>query len=209
MDYSKIYSQLIERAKNRELDCYIEIHHIVPRCFGGSDESSNLVKLTAREHFIAHLLLCKIYPNHKGLRLALWMMVNVKDKNQERYFPNSRLYEMIRIEYSKSIKGINNPNYNKRHSDDTKKKMSQKAKERIGEKNSFYGKTHSLETKEKIKGSVTGLKHSEETRKKMSEDRKGRVSGRMGKINSEEHNRKASESLKKAWEIRKLKKLEK
>lgn len=209
MDYSKIYSQLIERAKNRELDCYIEIHHIVPKCFGGSDESSNLVKLTAREHFIAHLLLCKIYPNHKGLRLALWMMVNVKDKNQERYFPNSRLYEMIRIEYSKSIKGINNPNYNKRHSDDTKKKMSQKAKERIGEKNSFYGKTHSLETKEKIKGSVTGLKHSEETRKKMSEDRKGRVSGRMGKINSEEHNRKASESLKKAWEIRKLKKLEK
>lgn len=208
MDYSKIYSQLIERAKNRELDCYIEIHHIVPRCFGGLDESSNLVKLTAREHFIAHLLLCKIYPNHKGLRLALWMMVNVKDKNQERYSPNSRLYEMIRIEYSKSIKGINNPNYNKRHSDDTKNKMSQKAKERIGEKNSFYCKTHSLETKEKIKGSVTGLKHSEETRKKMSEDRKGRVSGRKGKINSEEHNRKASESLKKAWEIRKLKKLE-
>ena len=147
MNYSKIYSQLIESSKNRELDCYTEIHHVVPRCFGGLDESSNLVKLTAREHFIAHLLLCKIYPTHKGLRLALWMMTNVKDKRQQRHRPNSRLYEMIRLEYSESVRGENNPN---------------------------YGKTHSLETREKIKISLTGLKHSEETRKKMSEARKGK-----------------------------------
>lgn len=174
MNYSKIYSQLIERSKNRELDCYTEIHHIVPRCFGGLDESSNLVKLTAREHFIAHLLLCKIYPNHKGLRLALWMMTNVKDERQQRHRPNSRLYEMIRLEYSESVRGENNPNYGKTHSLETREKMSQKAKERIGEKNSFYDKTHSLETREKIKISLTGLKHSEETRKKMSEYRKGK-----------------------------------
>jgi hypothetical protein len=208
MDYSKIYNQLITRAKNRDLDCYYEIHHIVPRCFGGLDESSNLVKLTAREHFISHLLLCKIYPNHNGLRLALWMMANVKDKKQERYSPNSRLYEMIRLEYSESIKGANNHNYNKKHSDETKKKMSQKAKERTGEKNNFYGKTHSVETREKIKKTITGFNHSEETKKKMREDRKGKVSGRKGKINSAEHNQKASESLKKSWEIRKLKNIE-
>jgi hypothetical protein len=208
MDYSKIYNQLIARAKNRELDCYYEIHHIVPRCFGGLDESSNLVKLTAKEHFISHLLLCKIYPNHKGLRLALWMMANVKDKKQERYSPNSKLYEMIRLEYSVMFSGENNPNFGKKHSEETRKKMGEKAKERIGEKNSFYGKKHSTKTIEKIKKSVTGLKHSDETRKKMSEDRKGKVSGRKGKINSAEHNQKASESLKKAWERRKIKNIE-
>jgi hypothetical protein len=205
MDYLRIYNELIERSKNRKLDCYTEVHHIIPRCLNGNNCEENLVILTAREHFIAHLLLCKIYPKHKGLRLALWMMTNVKYKNQERYSPNSRLYEMIRLEYSESIKGVNNPNYNKKHSDETKKKMSQKAKERTGEKNNFHGKTHSVETREKIKKTITGFNHSEETKRKMMEDRKGKVSGRKGKINSAEHNQKASESLKKSWEIRKLK----
>lgn len=205
MDYLRIYNELMEHSKNRNLECYTEAHHIIPRCLNGDDSEENLATLTAREHFIAHLLLCKIYPNHRGLRLALWMMTNVKDKNQKRYSPNSRLYEMIRLEYSESIRGVNSHNYGKKHSEETRVKISQKAKERIGEKNSFYGKTHSAETREKIKKSVTGLDHSDETRKKMSEDRKGKVSGRKGKINSTEHNKKASESLKKAWERRKLK----
>lgn len=204
MNYSKIYNLLIERAKDRNLDSYKEMHHIIPRCIGGSDDSSNLVELTAREHFIAHLLLCKIYPEHKGISLALWMMVNVKDKNQKRYVPSSRLYEIIRSEYSDSIKGENNPRFGVKISSETKEKMSIKAKERIGNKNAFYGKSHSNETKEKIKKSVTGLKHTEETKQKMSENRKGKKSGRKGKTNSDEHNKKASESLKKAWELRKL-----
>ena len=195
---------MIERAKDRNLDSYKEMHHIIPRCIGGSDDSSNLVELTAREHFIAHLLLCKIYPEHKGISLALWMMVNVKDKNQKRYVPSSRLYEIIRSEYSDSIKGENNPRFGVKISSETKEKMSIKAKERIGNKNAFYGKSHSNETKEKIKKSVTGLKHTEETKQKMSENRKGKKSGRKGKTNSDEHNKKASESLKKAWELRKL-----
>ena len=174
MDYLRIYNELIERSKNRNLECYTEVHHITPRCLNGDDSEENLVTLTAREHFIAHLLLSKIYPTHKGLRLALWMMLNVKDKRQQRYQPNSRLYEMIRLEYSESIRGINNPNYGKTYSEETREKMSRKAKERIGEKNAFYGKTHSLETRGKIISSLTGLKHSEETRNKMSEVRKGK-----------------------------------
>lgn len=42
---------------------YYEKHHIIPRCIGGSDNELNLVLLTAREHFLAHYLLCKIYGN--------------------------------------------------------------------------------------------------------------------------------------------------
>lgn len=204
MNYSKIYNLLIEKAKNRSLEEYKETHHIIPRCIGGTDDSSNLIELTAREHFIAHLLLCKIYPEDKGIRLALWMMTNVKDKNQKRYVPSSRLYEIIRREYSDSIKGENNPRFGVKHLPESKEKMSTKAKERIGNKNAFYGKSHSDETKEKIKKSITGLKHTEDTKQKMSETRKGKKSGRKGKTNSAEHNKKASESLKKMWEHRKL-----
>jgi hypothetical protein len=204
MNYSKIYDLLIEKAKKRIIEGYKETHHIIPRCIGGTEDPSNLVDLTAREHFIAHLLLCEIYPKNRGIRLALWMMANVKDTNQKRHVPSSRLYEIIRREYSYSIKGGNNPRFGVKHLPETKEKMSIKAKERIGNKNAFHGKSHSDETKEKIKESVTGLKHTVETKQKMSETRKGKKSGRKGKTNSPEHNKKASESLKKMWERRKL-----
>lgn len=39
---------------------YFETHHIVPKSLGGTDDKNNLVNLTAREHYIAHLLLVKI-----------------------------------------------------------------------------------------------------------------------------------------------------
>ncbi len=174
MEYNKIYFQLIERAKARQIGGYTERHHIIPRCLNGSDDKENLVVLTAREHFIAHLLLCKMYPNHKGLRLALWMMLNVKDKKQQRYIPNSRLYEMIRLEYSESVSGENNPNFGNTHSSEAKKKMSDFAKERKGSKNNFYGKVHSAETKEKIRERLMGFKHSKETKEKMSTLHKGK-----------------------------------
>lgn len=63
MNYKKIHDDIIERAKTRVLDGYKERHHIIPRCMGGNNDASNLVNLTAREHFIVHKLLCEIYPD--------------------------------------------------------------------------------------------------------------------------------------------------
>ena len=52
MNYEKIYNNIISKAQSRQkLDGYIERHHIIPRSFGGSDDDSNIVALTAREHF--------------------------------------------------------------------------------------------------------------------------------------------------------------
>ena len=62
MNYSKIYDALITDAKeNPKPDEYKESHHIVPRCMGGDDSNDNLVKLTARQHYLAHWLLYKMY----------------------------------------------------------------------------------------------------------------------------------------------------
>lgn len=65
MNYKKIYDALILKAKNREPSGYTESHHILPRCMGGLDEKSNLVRLTAREHYLAHWLLAKAYGTRK------------------------------------------------------------------------------------------------------------------------------------------------
>lgn len=74
MNYSKIYDSLIERAKMRVLEGYSEDHHIIPKCMGGTDILENLVSLTPEEHFLAHQLLCKMYPCHFGLVRAAMLM---------------------------------------------------------------------------------------------------------------------------------------
>jgi hypothetical protein len=84
MDYQRIYNQIIERAKTRQLDGYKEKHHIVPKCLGGSNDKINLVELTAREHFICHVLLCEIYPKENKLKHALFLMAIGKQKIKEK-----------------------------------------------------------------------------------------------------------------------------
>jgi hypothetical protein len=74
----------------------------MPRSLGGSDESINLVKLSARKHFICHYLLTKMLkPNsrewHKMVRA--FMMMAASSGNQQRYF-NSRLYDSKRVLFS-------------------------------------------------------------------------------------------------------------
>lgn len=83
MNYLQIYKQLILKRKQNILnkkDQYCEIHHIVPVCLNGSNDFTNLIALTAKEHFVAHLLLHKIYPNNDKLAQAV-MMMQVKNGN--------------------------------------------------------------------------------------------------------------------------------
>jgi hypothetical protein len=72
--YQQQYGSLIEQARERDIGGYVETHHIIPRCMGGSDDRSNLLRLRPEEHFDAHVLLTRIYPNHRGLRYAIDMM---------------------------------------------------------------------------------------------------------------------------------------
>jgi len=58
--YTTWYYSIINNAKNRNIDSYTEKHHIIPKSLGGDNSTDNLVKLTAREHFICHLLLTKM-----------------------------------------------------------------------------------------------------------------------------------------------------
>jgi len=96
MNYKRIYQELINSRLNNIPDGYKEEHHIIPRCMKGTDEPENMVYLIAREHFLAHYLLYKMYPEHDSLVYALnWM------SNQKHYNQSSRMYENIRKIHSK------------------------------------------------------------------------------------------------------------
>jgi hypothetical protein len=121
MDYKKIYDKIIENRKKNPLTGgeYDETHHIIPRSLGGSDDTENLVKLTAREHFIVHALLAEMYENESFEWYKMnhaFIMMKVSNDNQCRYI-NNRLYEYKRLDFSKVMK-----------------------KSQSGKKNSQYGK---------------------------------------------------------------------
>jgi hypothetical protein len=101
MDYIKHYNLLIEKAKNRKNISLYESHHIIPKSLGGIDDECNRVNLTLREHFVAHMLLAKIYGG--GMWFALHMMGN------RGCFKNSRMYkkakEMARLIAKEKFKG--------------------------------------------------------------------------------------------------------
>lgn len=118
MNYKLIYDSLVERGKNRILDGYGENHHIVPKSLGGNDDKINLVKLTAREHFICHYLLTKIYPpktkEYYSMIRAFMLMCWYKNDNQNRYV-NSHLYHKLKEHFSEAQSytqsGIKNSQY--------------------------------------------------------------------------------------------------
>lgn len=98
MDYQRHYQRLIERARNRSLDGYVEVHHVLPRCMGGSDDPQNLVRLLPEEHFVAHQLLCKIHPHQKLLAYALVNMIGNPHGQRK-----NKLYGWIRRKHAKNV----------------------------------------------------------------------------------------------------------
>jgi len=167
MNYLKVYCNLIRKAENRTPpEGYTEKHHTFPVSIFG--KNNRVVVLTAREHYIAHVLLEKICIQRYGLKdkrtikmtYAHMSMAGVNGNN-ERYY-NSYLYENAKIRFS-----INNPSRRL----DIKQKQINSALDRwskpeqkqkmIGENNHFYGKHHSEETKailrEKTRNRITGI----------------------------------------------------
>ena len=192
MDYKKVYDALMEKRRSNPVpnDEYGERHHIVHRSEGGTDDAENLVRLTAREHYIAHLLLAKIYNDFKMI-CALHMMRTMKNETTKREFKvNSRLYNSLKIRRSKMMsermkghpvsektrllaaermrrinKGKTPWNKGKSQSDEVKAKL----------RKANLGKKRSPESIEKFRKSMMGHAVSDETRRKLSEIHKGRI----------------------------------
>lgn len=107
MNYIKLYESIIEKRKLHIPTGYVEEHHIIPRCLGGADDKDNLVKLTAKEHFICHLLLTKMYhintiEYYKMCHAFLMMLVKGNGHKENRYI-TSRKYEKLKVSFSERM----------------------------------------------------------------------------------------------------------
>jgi len=108
--YIQRYNKFIETIRSlgtRNFDnVYTEVHHILPRCLKGSDKDSNLIRLTLREHFLAHWLLWKAYPNFLPLASAFLQMNNKNEKSGKGYQGRltGRVYEQLRSEVYRKVR---------------------------------------------------------------------------------------------------------
>lgn len=96
--YAVWYSHLIEFRKNNTPSAggFTEIHHILPRSMGGSDSDSNLVVLTIREHFVAHLLLAKMFTGSSRIKMATALRLMAGENLLLMRSFNSKKYELAR-----------------------------------------------------------------------------------------------------------------
>ncbi len=183
MDYRLIHDEIISRARQRCLEGYCERHHVIPKCLGGTDDPENIVRLTAREHFIIHKILCILYPHESRLHWAAFMMAGCggNSKQDRGYRVGAREYERLRE--------------NLKHSDETKAKVSKANKGR----QTRLGAKLSEETKRKIgnanKGKTLGKKPkpvTQETRNKMSKAAQERP--------NRPHSEETKQKMSAAWE---------
>ena len=210
--YTRIYYNIVNNAKLqvRSKDMYLEKHHIIPTALGGPDLDENLIKLTAREHFICHWLLTKMTDGKgKSSMIYALSMMRCINRHQQRYNTKitSRVYESLKgkrvvSEETKSkMKISNRKGYGRVQSIEERRRraisrtgltQTEETKKKIGDKH--RGKIVSEETRQKLREKRAMQITTEETRQKMSNSRKG-------KVRSEETKQKMKEARKtrKQW----------
>lgn len=217
MTHQEQYDAIINFRKSNPLpeNQYGEKHHIKPKSIYPElvNDKDNIVRLSAQEHFLAHYHLWLAYRDElhekKWAKKMCYAFHRMKQQllKCDDVESMAKLYEEVRIEFSKnqtgqlnhtfgkhykrsletckrlseSKMGSKNPMYGKTASTATRKKLSESLKGHVGY---WTGKTQSKDVVEKRASKNRGKKRSIATRQKMSESQKGLRWFTNGKINS-------------------------
>jgi hypothetical protein len=190
--YSKWYFSIIDNAFERKWSkktapSYVEAHHIIPKSIMKNDI---VVFLTAREHFICHLLLPKML-NDPIQKIKMNIAITAMRINEDKRYINSRFFETIKNK--KLLRGLKRSEETKQKMSDKRKKILKENKEvyenllkhldkirlpmngknnpmfdKKGKLNPNFNKPKTEEHKEKIKNALLGKKYTEQRRKNMS-----------------------------------------
>lgn len=205
--YTRIYNKIIQQAQSKTiLQTYIEKHHIIPRSLGGTDCKNNLVFLTAKEHYICHLLLPKMLEGKNKYKMLCAILRMAHSNQKQRIKIPSRIYEHIKKEkarmQSQIYRGECNPFYGRNHSERTKQKLRESRARQVEKQ----GGTMTSEARAKLSAAAKGRKQSQTwiEKKKLavkktweSEELRNSVSKRfLGKPKTEDHKQKLRKASK-------------
>lgn len=170
--YLNRYNRFIDVLKTQNIIGYSEKHHIIPKSLGGVDTADNLVSLTARQHYVAHWMLWKIYGG--VMTTAFNYMNGIKRYGTRLNSKTAAILKHQEIERQKL----------KVFSEETRQKMRDKK----------LGRVLPEETKTKLRLINLGKKRTEEFCRKVSEAKKGKTNGRIGYTQSKETKLKIAEA---------------
>lgn len=181
--YTKTYFNIIQsrlELNRSKKESYYESHHIMPRCLGGDNKKTNLVLLTAKEHYICHLLLIKMTEGKARSKMCLGFkcLSQMKNHKQQRR-PTSRMFERFRLEANKAI--------SENHA-----RLSGPANPQYGKPSPNKGVAMTDEQKQKISQSLKGIERSEAHKQNLIQNHwsrkghevwnKGKKTGKSGHI---------------------------
>ena len=180
--YTQWYQAIVAKSSLRVNNVgYVEKHHILPKSLGGTNDPSNIIKLTPKEHYICHLLLTKMVDGNN--RHKMWYAHYMMMRGAKRYKPTSRMYALAKENLSKANKARPGPNRGKKMSEAQKEKISKSlsgknlgpmSEEHKNKLRKPKSEEHKRKLSESRKDKSFGYTHSEETKKKMSEAQKGK-----------------------------------
>lgn len=182
--YTSLYYKIVTKAKNenrkKSKNLYFESHHMMPRSLGGDNSKSNLVLLTAREHYLCHWLLTKMVikpKDKKKMHHAFWCMARTTEKQEKAGKKiSSKQYEVARKYVIPPPRRVFDENEKRRQSllikksweNDTERKM--KLSERS--KKNQTGIPKPEKTKMLISQSLSGVKHPQWRNERKSQRQK-------------------------------------
>jgi hypothetical protein len=182
--YTLWYFNIIQSARNSPLPDIKERHHILPKSLGGSNDKTNIVTLSPRQHYICHQLLIKMTVGQDKNKMvyAFWIMANRTKLKKS----NSKIY----LESKKIIK---NQMSSRIITDEFREKCRQRQ----------LGKPMLPQTKLGLLKANTGKNLSDEVKEKIQYTAKkyykNNPNTRKGQKRTDEQKQRISEGRKQSW----------
>ena len=134
------YLKIIEECRNKVYNDeeIMHRHHILPRFMGGNDSKENLISISSKDHYTAHIILANEYRKNDKRWTGNILSANLIKKHFDGKTPK---------DLSNAVSGKNNGMFGRTHSDEYKNLLREKM---VGEGNPFYGKSHTIETKKRM-----------------------------------------------------------
>lgn len=155
-----------------------QVHHIIPKSLGGTNDHKNLIRLSYRQHFVAHRLLMKITSGKDRSKMAFALM---------RFGKSSRDFAQASKQISSALSGEGNPMFGKHLTEEHRQKIS-------GANHGMFGR-HCVDVWIEKFGSKEAAKRKVSMDKKRSESLTGKNNPMYGTKRTADQKRRQSERM--------------